>query len=189
LPCWERHSDAQKRLIPAHYAGKSPKNVMISRSWRRRWDSNPRYAFTAYNGLANRRLQPLGHPSAAAPEYRTATRLIRGGSEEVKPPRFFRYDDRSGRVWPPPRRDDVNQLIFIHVLETQPPRHHAGKFFPASGDQFLLSAALHSAAAAPHLGRKRSQIIRASTTLVSSAVMRLCISGKFRVRVKLCSFI
>ena len=31
--------------------------------WRRRWDSNPRYALTAYNGLANRRLQPLGHPS------------------------------------------------------------------------------------------------------------------------------
>ena len=26
-------------------------------------DSNPRYAFTAYNGLANRRLQPLGHVS------------------------------------------------------------------------------------------------------------------------------
>ncbi len=31
--------------------------------WRRGWDSNPRYALTAYNGLANRRLQPLGHPS------------------------------------------------------------------------------------------------------------------------------
>ena len=32
-------------------------------SWRRRRDSNPRYAFGAYNGLANRRLQPLGHVS------------------------------------------------------------------------------------------------------------------------------
>ena len=31
--------------------------------WRRRRDSNPRYALTAYNGLANRRLQPLGHVS------------------------------------------------------------------------------------------------------------------------------
>ena len=31
--------------------------------WRRRRDSNPRYAFGAYNGLANRRLQPLGHVS------------------------------------------------------------------------------------------------------------------------------
>ena len=31
--------------------------------WRRGWDSNPRYTFTVYNGLANRRLQPLGHPS------------------------------------------------------------------------------------------------------------------------------
>ena len=32
--------------------------------WRRGWDSNPRCALTAHNGLANRRLQPLGHPSA-----------------------------------------------------------------------------------------------------------------------------
>src|ERR1700730_7999710 len=32
--------------------------------WRRRRDSNPRYALRAYNGLANRRLQPLGHISA-----------------------------------------------------------------------------------------------------------------------------
>ena len=32
--------------------------------WRRGWDSNPRYGLTPYNGLANRRLQPLGHPSA-----------------------------------------------------------------------------------------------------------------------------
>ena len=31
--------------------------------WRSRRDSNPRYAFRAYNGLANRRLQPLGHSS------------------------------------------------------------------------------------------------------------------------------
>jgi hypothetical protein len=31
--------------------------------WRRGWDSNPRYTLTVYNGLANRRLQPLGHPS------------------------------------------------------------------------------------------------------------------------------
>ena len=33
--------------------------------WRRRRDSNPGYAFGAYNGLANRRLQPLGHVSAS----------------------------------------------------------------------------------------------------------------------------
>src|SRR5258707_701525 len=31
--------------------------------WRSRRDSNPRYVFTTYNGLANRRLQPLGHSS------------------------------------------------------------------------------------------------------------------------------
>src|SRR6185503_20503698 len=34
------------------------------RIWRSRGDSNPRYVFTTYNGLANRRLQPLGHSSA-----------------------------------------------------------------------------------------------------------------------------
>ena len=37
------------------------------RFWRRRRDSNPRYAFGAYNGLANRRLQPIGHVSAVRP--------------------------------------------------------------------------------------------------------------------------
>ena len=36
------------------------------RDWRRGWDSNPRYGLSPYNGLANRRLQPLGHPSAKA---------------------------------------------------------------------------------------------------------------------------
>ena len=42
------------------------KNFLLKQyiKWRRGWDSNPRYALTAYNGLANRRLQPLGHPSA-----------------------------------------------------------------------------------------------------------------------------
>ena len=38
--------------------------------WRSRRDSNPRYAFGAYNGLANRRLQPLGHSSVNAKAYR-----------------------------------------------------------------------------------------------------------------------
>ena len=35
-------------------------------NWRRRRDSNPRYELTPYNGLANRRLQPLGHVSGCA---------------------------------------------------------------------------------------------------------------------------
>jgi hypothetical protein len=35
----------------------------INGCWRRRRDSNPRYGFRPYNGLANRRLQPLGHVS------------------------------------------------------------------------------------------------------------------------------
>ena len=33
--------------------------------WRRGRDSNPRYELSPYNGLANRRLRPLGHLSAA----------------------------------------------------------------------------------------------------------------------------
>ena len=41
-----------------------------SSNWRSRRDSNPRYAFGAYNGLANRRLQPLGHSSASWKAYR-----------------------------------------------------------------------------------------------------------------------
>ena len=36
--------------------------------WRREGDSNPRYGLKPYNGLANRRLQPLGHPSIKQPK-------------------------------------------------------------------------------------------------------------------------
>ena len=42
------------------------------------WDSNPRYGFTPYNGLASRRLQPLGHPSSGRP----AIAWVRGGVNE-----------------------------------------------------------------------------------------------------------
>jgi hypothetical protein len=35
----------------------------VAQGWRRRRDSNPRYGVKPYNGLANRRLQPLGHVS------------------------------------------------------------------------------------------------------------------------------
>src|SRR4051794_16411972 len=45
-------------------ARKSEPKFGRSEGWRSRRDSNPRYAFGAYNGLANRRLQPLGHSSA-----------------------------------------------------------------------------------------------------------------------------
>jgi hypothetical protein len=37
-------------------------------NWRREGDSNPRYGFWPYNGLANHRLQPLGHLSTATSE-------------------------------------------------------------------------------------------------------------------------
>ncbi len=41
---------------------------------RRERDSNPRYDFTSYNGLANRRLQPLGHLSPSGSEHYTTRR-------------------------------------------------------------------------------------------------------------------
>src|SRR5437879_7801536 len=34
-------------------------------AWRRGRDSNPRYSFGPYTGLANQRLQPLGHLSSS----------------------------------------------------------------------------------------------------------------------------
>src|SRR6516164_9966158 len=46
---------------PLPVASKS--RLAVKRMWRRGWDSNPRYGLSPYNGLANRRLQPLGHPS------------------------------------------------------------------------------------------------------------------------------
>ena len=48
--------------------------------WRRRRDSNPRYAFGAYNGLANRRLQPLGHVSVTQ-DQRVSMRVGKNKSE------------------------------------------------------------------------------------------------------------
>src|SRR5262249_33120720 len=56
-------SDADEGLPSSHFAS-SFQNRRQIRDWRRRRDSNPRYALRAYNGLANRRLQPLGHVSS-----------------------------------------------------------------------------------------------------------------------------
>src|ERR1035437_10716244 len=67
--------------------------------WRSRRDSNPRYAFGAYNGLANRRLQPLGHSSVdeclrnmgvrvnnrCATGAPNAARAVRGGTKSGTP--------------------------------------------------------------------------------------------------------
>ena len=46
----------------------SPRDY-VQHPWRRGRDSNPRYGFRPYNGLANRRLQPLGHLSVARNLY------------------------------------------------------------------------------------------------------------------------
>src|SRR5665647_1671743 len=60
----ERDSNLKAR------GGEQGSNGSNLKGWRRRRDSNPRYAFGAYNGLANRRLQPLGHVSGTASAYR-----------------------------------------------------------------------------------------------------------------------
>ena len=55
------------RHISRHSSnGLSPVEMPQVIDWRREGDSNPRYGLSPYNGLANRRLQPLGHPSGLA---------------------------------------------------------------------------------------------------------------------------
>ena len=53
--------------------------------WRRGRDSNPRYGVKPHNGLANRRLQPLGHLSAMdvfiLQVLQTAANPVNGGRE------------------------------------------------------------------------------------------------------------
>src|ERR1700758_161987 len=57
--------------------------------WRGGWGSNPRYGFSPYNGLANRRLQPLGHPShqQAGPTPVMHDTFLESGSHRVNSPR------------------------------------------------------------------------------------------------------
>ncbi len=48
------------------FAGVHKEPVIAAACWRREGDSNPRRGLTPLNGLANRRLQPLGHLSSGA---------------------------------------------------------------------------------------------------------------------------
>jgi hypothetical protein len=71
--------------------------------WRRRRDSNPRYALTAYNGLANRRLQPLGHVSVwAGQALSTAIASNKAGIGTQLAPEYsdhwFDHNDHRSRV-------------------------------------------------------------------------------------------
>jgi hypothetical protein len=74
---------------------------LVIRNWRRRRDSNPRYAFGAYNGLANRRLQPLGHVSALVDRalIRSHTRTKRKIGTALVPQRSFRLVAIGRRLW------------------------------------------------------------------------------------------
>ena len=63
---FKRHQE--REILEKRIRSKDLREIELSYQvleWRRRRDSNPRYAFRAYNGLANRRLQPLGHVSNA----------------------------------------------------------------------------------------------------------------------------
>jgi hypothetical protein len=68
--CRQRESPENTKIISGLPNRGQRERIMC---WRRRRDSNPRYAFGAYNGLANRRLQPLGHVSASWKAYNVRT--------------------------------------------------------------------------------------------------------------------
>ena len=84
-PAWRRRRPARATnafdpgSMPPRSSNDTRFNDLRGR-WRRRRDSNPRYALTAYNDLANRRLQPLGHVSSR----RRSTRIV-GHLPERKP--------------------------------------------------------------------------------------------------------
>jgi hypothetical protein len=101
--------------------------------WRRGWDSNPRYALTAYNGLANRRLQPLGHPSAGrAVIWRGALLPHKGraGGGKAFPAATRIIPPRPRRITPPPARNlRHNPLILIYLQKIDPKNCCTAKFF------------------------------------------------------------
>ncbi|CCB64381.1 protein of unknown function [Hyphomicrobium sp. MC1] len=93
-----------------------PVHCLLSRDgvkqwyWRRRRDSNPRYAFKAYDDLANRCLQPLGHVSpnqwAMAPYRGHATAMQDALDEAAK---------GYGLVWLLPQsRPSLLEAMLLH---------------------------------------------------------------------------
>ena len=48
--------------------------MILAGSWRRGWDSNPRYGFKPYTRLAGERLRPLGHLSGPVGDNRPRSR-------------------------------------------------------------------------------------------------------------------
>ena len=82
--------------------------AQMSWKWRRGGDSNPRYGFWPYNGLANRRLQPLGHLSARDITYRNLATFRDSSSQAVLPP--LRSPNTEGAVAPERRARHVHPL-------------------------------------------------------------------------------
>jgi hypothetical protein len=57
---------ARRRSTRLHCRGKQKSDLAVAfsfASWRRRWDSNPRYGYKPYASLAGMCLRPLGHVS------------------------------------------------------------------------------------------------------------------------------
>jgi hypothetical protein len=95
--------------------------VVFQGFWRRRRDSNPRYALRAYNGLANRRLQPLGHVSRSEIAYRIRLSWVKGKTPEAQGTQVNR--SRGGT-----KRGTVASLsqgrCSVPIPPTNRPRHH-----------------------------------------------------------------
>lgn len=120
-PIWGRVSHKVSQRFKNRWATSwllrhhEPKGPCFSGEWRRGWDSNPRYRLTPYNGLANRRLQPLGHPSAEVTRLTThAVDAILPGSGVVKQ-RSWHPSKNQGRpmIPPAPSIEDSNKMSAI----------------------------------------------------------------------------
>ena len=97
----EHPADAHQKLnISSNRAQRDkPLQCITAGRWRREWDSNPRYGLSPYNGLANRRLRPLGHPSGGVP------RRLRHAFLESRPERC---QQQCAVTIPAPRRPRIS---------------------------------------------------------------------------------
>ncbi len=105
VPLARRPGAKARRLPPNVPVVRIPlENTVISKTtWRRGWDSNPRYA-QAYNGFRDRPVRPLRHPSDSGPILggRRETPAMESGAESSESHRLR----QAGLVGPPGMRRD-----------------------------------------------------------------------------------